>query len=663
MKKLLNTLITVLMLVHAGSMHAQVNGILVASSYKSGGISACKNLLSSKGYTYFDQDLCDGLGLYSYYVYLGYITGSADNSMTGLLLVEGDRRDHITYEGKTYYPVSGLKESGKSESDGNLNQYNGSKTKLYLYQTKDGNKDWDTQILWRIELVYDSSQPGLVQLAKVDNNNNVTGLSGAGDLNSQGSKRIYLRAYWHKHTGFELCVSDATGEKYRCTTCDFVTRYYDHYFPGPTFSDDNSHKYVCQSCDYTKYESHSYSSVIAGDEHHSRVCDVCKYEMARPHDNSINTTYYKVDEVYHMGVCTDCYYSTVSKHRLKLQTVLVQADCCHEGEEQYVCETDGCGAVIVRKVARKPHSYVNGICNNEGCLNRYQPAQDDASGVYSIGNAGNLLWLANLVNSGMTGISAQLTADIMVPAGLMAEPLGKSMDLAYNGQLEGNNHRIIGLDGPLFGYVGTGFNVSGVHLRSSSIERNSEVSAMVLNNKGLIYDCTVADVSLKSQASSAAGALCAYNIGEIRNCSVGNDVTLNVSGSRVGGICGINNGTVADCTSLAHDAQGKLLPLVGSGDADVVESEQTKGAIYLQSLAVTKSGFSDVGTFISGELEHFRADAATSVTTPGISILSPADSAYVKSAWYDLNGRVIGFPTTGTVGIRDGRKYLGMPKN
>lgn len=645
-----------LLLSGRGALHAHVTDVVISSSYYRTGkdYNSAMEDFRNKTTVRFDTDLNNNNGTSSYYVYLGYRSSNEyQGTLTGLILVEGAKRDTVFHDGKVYCPVTVA-----GFSDGNLKQRNSSSgDRLYLYQTRDDNENMNGQVLTRIELVTSSSQPGLVQLAKVDENNNVTGFSGPGNINPKEKTGLYIRGYWHSHTGLDPIVRDETGHRFKCSSCAYISPYISHYSYNPKSVSDTQHSYECMSCGYIRYEDHDYSSVQAGMSSHSHICSTCHFELIRPHGESISTVYYSVDNHDHMGVCSDCYFSVRSSHDLKSIRIIAEADCCHEGEELLQCQTDGCGATVVQKIARTPHRYVDGICVNPGCHNRYEPARlDFQTRSYLIANPGNLMWFSTLVNSGDVNASAILLANISIPSDFDFTPIGKDVSLAFKGQFDGNGYMVTGLHSAMFGHIAAEGSVIRIHVRKSSVANSMDAAAVALVNAGRIDDCTVAESTVWSLSlSAAAGAVCAYNTGLIRNCSVGNDVVVAPESSTAAGICGTNHGSVADCISMAVNQSGNVLALVGSGAAAIEGPLGTKGSFYVESLFMTKSSLDTVNRTLVEEQAHFKPES----TTPVIMVArDPENHVPALSAWYDLSGRRVTQLLPGNIYLNDGRKIV-----
>ncbi len=89
-------------------------------------------------------------------------------------------------------------------------------------------------------------------------------------------------------------------------------------------------------------------------------------------------------------------------------------------------------------------TYANGFCS---VCNGYEPAALNSDGYYEIGNAGQLFWYANYINTVDRTANAVLTADIdlenrpWTPIGVMGEDSN-----SFRGVFDGQYHTITGLN-------------------------------------------------------------------------------------------------------------------------------------------------------------------------------------------------------------------------
>ena len=245
-----------------------------------------------------------------------------------------------------------------------------------------------------------------------------------------------------------------------------------------------------------------------------------------------------------------------------------------------------------------------GVGNDEG---KYQPAEQDENGVYQIGNAGQLYWFAQYVNTWGLNIlaCAELTENITINEGVLDAVANSNTDslnkwtpiYLYLGTFDGNGHTISGLylhgselspggNTGMFGSVlGTVKNLAladsyiGVEFRAAEGENPSCVGAIcgTVGAKATVSGCsfegTVSAVTAKGTDRLAAGGICGQNNGNLENCTFYGSLTaMNVDDdskssntilSLGGGICGWNIGTVKGCKNYGEITGGGYNPAVG----------------------------------------------------------------------------------------------------
>ncbi len=91
-----------------------------------------------------------------------------------------------------------------------------------------------------------------------------------------------------------------------------------------------------------------------------------------------------------------------------------------------------------------PHNFVNGICTI--CDEYEEPGYDTVLSAYTIGNLGQLIRFAQIVNGGEQGAKGSLTADIDMEYNDQFQPIGLNNDGSWQrpfmGTFYGNNHVI-----------------------------------------------------------------------------------------------------------------------------------------------------------------------------------------------------------------------------
>ncbi len=127
-----------------------------------------------------------------------------------------------------------------------------------------------------------------------------------------------------------------------------------------------------------------------------------------------------------------------------------------------------------------PHNFVNGICTI--CSEYEEPGYDAVLSAYTIGNLGQLIRFAQIVNGGEQGANGSLTADIDMENSDKFQPIGLNNDgnwqRPFMGKFYGNNHVISNLyvktecEGGLFSRLRGGkiynLGVENAHIESTA---------------------------------------------------------------------------------------------------------------------------------------------------------------------------------------------------
>ena len=219
------------------------------------------------------------------------------------------------------------------------------------------------------------------------------------------------------------------------------------------------------------------------------------------------------------------------------------------------------------------------VLNRVIAENSKQPDVGDGTveNPYEINESAELIWFAETVNSGNTGINGILTADIDINPGYtfasdgtfekISEtnhftkwiPIGTD-DATYTGVFEGQNHTIKGIyydnfgwwsntqDSQigLFGEAGTSSIIRNITLDNGYISAKEKVGAICGNSAGSIEGCVNSVPVIGSD--NYTGGLCGKSNGTITGCV--NKAPVVSSGSYIGGVCG-HCKNVADCINTA----------------------------------------------------------------------------------------------------------------
>ena len=175
---------------------------------------------------------------------------------------------------------------------------------------------------------------------------------------------------------------------------------------------------------------------------------------------------------------------------------------------------------------------------------------------YLIGTLDELKWFRDTVNEGKPGISAKLTADIVLEENTWT-PIGDSSN-AYTGTFNGGWHKISGTEitadtqnWGLFGSIGEDGTVQAltVNISTFGVTANAAQSSVIAaQNAGTIERCAV-QISTKFTFKVSVGLIAYENSGLIENCrgAMVGPSSYNGDAVNVAGIAYMNSGTVKSC--------------------------------------------------------------------------------------------------------------------
>ena len=224
-----------------------------------------------------------------------------------------------------------------------------------------------------------------------------------------------------------------------------------------------------------------------------------------------------------------------------------------------------------------PNSEINGYANKK-IVSGHKDANNDAScdccgkamivmqkpqfsdNAYQIGNAGELLWFAALVNGKLTDGTAQnttakavLTVDIDLESEIWT-PIGNE-SAGFMGTFDGQQHTINGMINDdssaqyqgFVGYLGASGSIKDLALGSDCSITGGTYTGGVCgwNNGGIIAGCTNMGAV---NGNGDLGGVCGHNLGTVKNCTNAGKVT-NSGAETVGGICGYSHTSLIGCTN------------------------------------------------------------------------------------------------------------------
>ena len=357
--------------------------------------------------------------------------------------------------------------------------------------------------------------------------------------------------YEEEVTKEPTCI--ALGEKtFTCSGCDASyteeMAEVEHNVSDSYTTEEGKHFQACltEGCSYK--ENVAVCSDAEGDGDHN--CDVCDAADVSDHTESeavkegyvdatcTSSGYY--DSVVYCGECSDELSRTshtVSQysHGFGDWEIIANATCTTDGSQKRACTV--CGHEETGSIPATGHEvYNNGFC---AVCDAYQPAVQNANGIYEIGNAGQLYWFAAQVDSDFENFgsaNAILTDNITIPATKSQDATSKIPDWdpidTFSGTFDGNDKTISGL------YI---------------VNTAETFAGMFEQNNGTIRNLTLADVSVISSATNVGG-IAGYSSGSISGCSVSGSIKPDDdydSTNYRGGIAGGNAGIIENCSCSA----------------------------------------------------------------------------------------------------------------
>ena len=325
------------------------------------------------------------------------------------------------------------------------------------------------------------------------------------------------------------------------------------------------------------------------------------------------------------------------------------------------------------------HNYANGICTL--CGEYEEPGYDTELGAYTIGNLGQLIRFAMIVNGGEQGANGSLTADIDMESSELFQPIGLNNDGSwqkpFQGTFYGNNHVISNLyvktdcEGGLFSRLRGGkiYNLGLVNayvestagLRCGAMAGEHHDNAIMENcyARGDIQFATT-NAQQNAMAGETAGGhfINCYTTLPQLSCSypMGGDQTNSYEGvteeqAATGEICyKLGDAffqTIGEDTYPELDnTHGTVYPMTDAGYATIYNDE-TAGTL---SSNVTVFTGKQNGSFLTLTEQANTIPAQTAVVLKGAEgyfSFTPATSAPAITGENDLLGTVAPFETTG----------------
>ena len=228
----------------------------------------------------------------------------------------------------------------------------------------------------------------------------------------------------------------------------------------------------------------------------------------------------------------------------------------------------------------------------------------ESSGVYQIGTAEDLLWFAQEVNSGNTGIKGQLTANIDLSSISNWPGIGTSAK-PFAGSFDGQNYTVTFKDSAvgLFGYIKGSKNA--VATVQNVVVAGSVKTSGFARSAGFVYFTNCINRNTITNSGSYVGGLVGNVIGitdagilksDVLFTNCGNEASVSAGGGNVGGILGYSN------TNTRLDGCYNTGKIYGNHDVGGLVGclQESNGTCYINNSYNTGivTGSSDVGGII-----------------------------------------------------------------
>ena len=322
--------------------------------------------------------------------------------------------------------------------------------------------------------------------------------------------------------------------------------------------------------------------------------------------------------------------------------------------------------IIISSVNREPpvHNYENGICTRCGHFEAPSWSSDIYNGGYQIRNAGNLFWLASLVNDNNKDLAdynrdtsqfgwsdASILNDIDLENRPWT-PLG-SFGKKYEGSIRGNNHSIKNINMSFVGEPNGGDQYFGFI---------SELSYSMLSNLRLsgTANLKMSSGTGKMYYGSVAGLAYRGSLDHVFSYIDVNAEESNGSNIYAGGICGFSDGGnslgyVVGCANLGS-IKGNISS--AAGIVNKVSNSCVRYSANVGDIDTTQAGSNAVVAGIAADVtDNNTSDTYASKLEYGYNYgkLACSDSSHIASVMYSTGSNttpVSFYHLSGTEGSR-----------
>ena len=249
-----------------------------------------------------------------------------------------------------------------------------------------------------------------------------------------------------------------------------------------------------------------------------------------------------------------------------------------------------------------PHNFVNGICTI--CSEYEEPGYDAVLSAYTIGNLGQLIRFAQIVNGGEQGAKGSLTADIDMEYNEQFQPIGLNNDGSwqrpFTGTFYGNNHVISNLfvktecEGGLFSRL-RGGKIYNLGLVNAYVESTANLRCGAMagehHDNAIMENCyargDIQFVTTHSQTNAMAGETAG---GHFINCYTTLpqlSCSYPMGGDQQNSFEGVT-ATQAATGEIAYKLGGAFFQTIG--EDTYPELDSTRGTVF----AMTEAGYASL---------------------------------------------------------------------
>ncbi len=393
----------------------------------------------------------------------------------------------------------------------------------------------------------------------------------------------------------------------------------------PTCTEKGVKTFTCGGCTEGT-EGHSYTEDVAAlghdyDEGVVTTKSTCVTDGVKTYTCQNDASHTKTESIAKTG------------HNYNDGEITIKPTCTEEGVKTYTCQNEGCeveteGHTKTEFIPMIDHTYGDDrTCDVCGFVDA--SPEKDKNGVYQIGTAEELLWFAEAVNGGNTGISAVLTADIDLSEVENWPGVG-IYGKAFAGDFDGQNH-VVTFNNSTWGLFGYTMGTHKDHNLKDAVTIQNVIIDGTVKNSALIQNAGYTHVfncinraDITGGNSNVAGIVGTvsgskkygqtYSNIKIQNCANEGDIK---GGNNTGGILGYTsaNTHLDGCYNIgtisgSEQVGGIVGYMQGSTGASSIKNSYNLGAVSGTSRVAGLAGTLYNGASVANCYNAGKADYA-----------------------------------------------------